>query len=373
MSIFISSYPYVYERHIRVFDFFQKKDDLVFVLPAAWKSKGGELIDRPVQKSYGKLIATPAYFWHSHYPLLRGQLKGWMPRTRSMLKKFSKPGDVLLTSMEPNMLVTYLNSRIARDLGLKHVFITWQNIGFRKLTEWLIRQNVRLSAGVMCGTETARTVFAPYVQPHLRVAVIPQSGVDIDLFKPGNKDNKNIIFLFAAVFDERKGVFTAIRAFHQTRETVPEARLTMVGMGKLWEPAKALVRELGLQDVVEFIPWVPNDQLPKIFAASDVLIHPSEPFRGWEEQYGWTILQASSSGLPVVATNIGSIPEAVLDGTTGILVPPKNPEGLATAMRKLARDPELRNRMGQAGRKYILERFSHAAVAERMEHFLRSL
>src|SRR3989344_3069623 len=157
--IFITSYPYVYERHIRVFDFFQKRDDLFFILPREWKSKGGTLIDRPVKKPYGKLVATPAYFWHSRYPLIRGQLKGWMPATGSILRRYAKRGDVLLTSIEPNMLVTYLNARIARRLGLKHVFITWQNISFRRITEWLIRQNVRLSVGVMFGTHKAEQIF----------------------------------------------------------------------------------------------------------------------------------------------------------------------------------------------------------------------
>ncbi len=373
MSIFISSYPYVFERHIRIFDFFKKQDDLVFILPRTWKSKGGKLIDRPVQKPYGTLIATPAYFWHSRYPLIRGQLKGWMPATGEILRKHAKPGDVLLTSIEPNMLVTYLNARLARRLGLKHVFITWQNIRFRKLISWLIRQTVRLSAGVMFGTEKARETFLPYLEPHLKTAVIPQSGVDTELFAPMKKPHDGIVFLFGAVFDERKGVMTTIEAFRMVHTQEPTARLVMIGIGKLWDAAQARVRALKLESAVTFISWLPNEKLPDMFASADVFVHPSEPYRDWEEQYGWTMLQASSSGLPVIATRIGSIPEAVLDGTTGILVSPKNPEELSVAMLKLVRDPELRKRMGQAGRAYMLERFSHATVAQHMEDFLRSL
>ena len=86
---------------MRVFDFFHRKDDLVFILPKAWKSKGGRLVEYPIEKSYGTLVATEAYFWHSHYPLIRGQLKGWMPRTQSILKKLSRPGDFLLSSICP--------------------------------------------------------------------------------------------------------------------------------------------------------------------------------------------------------------------------------------------------------------------------------
>ena len=166
---------------------------------------------------------------------------------------------------------------------------------------------------------------------------------------------------------------TTIEAFRMVHTQEPTARLVMIGIGKLWDAAQARVRALKLESAVTFISWLPNEKLPDMFASADVFVHPSEPYRDWEEQYGWTMLQASSSGLPVIATRIGSIPEAVLDGTTGILVSPKNPEELSVAMLKLVRDPELRKRMGQAGRAYMLERFSHATVAQHMEDFLRSL
>jgi glycosyltransferase involved in cell wall biosynthesis len=128
-----------------------------------------------------------------------------------------------------------------------------------------------------------------------------------------------------------------------------------------------------MQDHVTFIQWLPNHELAGIFAASDVLVHPSEPYRDWEEQFGWTMLQAASSALPVIATRMGSIPEAVLDEQTGILVEPKRPDQLAEAMIRLGTDPQLRARMGQAGREYVSSKLSHQAVATRMEDFLKNL
>jgi glycosyltransferase involved in cell wall biosynthesis len=84
------------------------------------------------------------------------------------------------------------------------------------------------------------------------------------------------------------------------------------------------------------------------------------------------MLQASSSGLPVIATDIGSINETILNGETGILIKPKNPDALAQAMIYLAQHPEIRKQMGAAGREHILNRFSHQSVAGRMESFLNS-
>ena len=240
---------------------------------------------------------------------------------------------------------------------------------------------MRWTAGFCCATDLPHGCLKPYCAPHLKVAVIPQSGVDSDIFKPGVPSafrskyglEGKFIFLFGAVFDERKGVMTTINAFHKALQKIHNAHLVMIGIGKLWEAAQARVKELSLTEHVTFIPWMDNKELPAVFAGVDVLVHPSEPYRDWEEQYGWTMLQASASGLPVIATKIGSIPEAVLDGRTGLLVEPKSVEALRDAMETLVSNDQLRKDLGTAGRTYIEERFSHRAVAQRMEHFLRTL
>ena len=372
-----------------MFDLFENKDSLVFILPKTWKSKGGKIKVVPTEKSEFKIIKTWAPFYHSHYPIIKGMLKGWMPFTGRILRKHAQKGDVLLSSGEPNLLSTYLYSRLAKKRGLKHVFLTFQNISYEKrlsgsklkITNWLLRQNIKLSAGALCGTRQTYEVLKPYLDDKIKVAVIPQTGVDVDVFKPGvesdfrqrfNLEDK-FIFLFAAVFDERKGVFTTINAFNATLKELPDARLVMIGIGKLWSQAKDLVSQLDITNKVTFIEWLPNNELTGIFASVDVLVHPSEPYKGWEEQMGSTLLQASSSGLPVIATNIGGIPESIINQKTGILVEPKNAHALAEAMIYLARHPEVRAEFGRQGREHILKEYSHKVVAERLERFLNSL
>lgn len=382
MKIFVTSYTYIYERHLRMFDFFKSKENLVFILPKLWKAKGGKIVIYPPQRSDLKIITTPAPCTHSHYPLIKGMLKGWMPRLGKILKDMAQPGDVLLSSYEPNLLVTYLYGRLARRLGLKHVFLSWQNIAYEKrlsgwklrITELLIRRNVALSAGGLFGTRQAYEMHKKYLPANFKTAIIPQSGVDVDLFKPNpHVASDKITYLFAAVFDERKGVMTMIDAFKETLAQVPNGHLVMIGIGKLWESARQRVQELGIENAVTFLEWMPNQELPRVFSSVDMLVHPSEPFQGWEEQYGWTMLQAQACGLPVIATNIGAIGEAVVDGVTGMLVPPKDVSALARAMVTLAHDPLRRNRMGLAGRQHIMATYSHAKIAERLEKFLSSL
>lgn len=389
MKIFINSYTYAYERHLRMFDFFKNKEKLVFILPKIWKAKGGKIVVKPPEKKEFNIIKTRALFYHSHYPLIKGLLKGWLPFTGKILRKMSSQGDVLLSSAEPNLLTTYLYSRLAKKLGLKHVFLTWQNIGYKKrlqgvklkITEWLLKKNIELSAGALAGTKQAYEILKPYLSDKIKTAIIPQSGVDTDIFRPNifsdfkkkyNLENK-FVFLFGAVFDERKGVFVTIKAFNSVLNEILNAHLVMIGIGKLWDQAKQMTIDLGIADRVTFIEWLPNSELAGIFSAVDILVHPSEPYQDWEEQYGWTLLQASASGLPIVTTNIGAIPEAVLDGQTGILVNPGDSKAVSLAMLKLFKDPDLRKRMGIQGRSHILENYSHKIIAERLEEFLNSL
>ncbi len=389
MSIFITSYTYIYDRHLRMFDFFQNKQNLVFILPRVWKAKGGTIIVRPSETSGLNIIPTWSPFYHSHVPIIRGMLKGWMPWCGRILTKLAKPGDILLSSSEPNLLTTYLYGRLARRLGMKHVFLSWQNISYTKrlsgwklkITEWFLRRNITLAHGGLFGTQQALEIHRSYLPARFPVAVIPQSGVDVDMFRPGipsdfrtrhNLQDK-IIYLFAAVFDERKGVFTTVDAFRETLARVSNGHLVMIGLGKLQEPIRKHIAELGIENAVTILSWMPNQKLPAIFASVDILVHPSEPFQGWEEQYGWTILQAEASGLPVIATTVGAIHEAVIDGVTGLLVPPNHVSALAHTMVALAQDPLRRKQMGAAGRQHVMASFSHTKVAERLEQFLTSL
>jgi glycosyltransferase involved in cell wall biosynthesis len=102
-------------------------------------------------------------------------------------------------------------------------------------------------------------------------------------------------------------------------------------------------------------------------AGADVLVAPSVPTRqGRREGIPVVLMEAMSSGLPVVASGISGIPELVSDGRSGLLVPPGEPAALAAALRRLAADPELRRRLGAEGRRTVEERFDVERSAEEL-------
>lgn len=387
--IFITSYPYIGERHRRVFDFFNKKDDLVFILPEKWKMKDGKVVMEARLDDNLKIIPTKTYFFHSKYPVIRGHLKGWMPATKGILKKMAKQGDVLYSVSEPNLFVTYLNAKIAKRLGLKHVFFTWQNIAYKgrlfrlklKLTEWLIRKNIELSTGVVCGNAKALEIIRPYLPTNFSALVAPVSGIDTEKFKPDVYSNFRLdygladktIILFVGAIDNRKGIIKLIDAFMEARRQNSSLSLFIIGSGPLDDELKKYVSEKGVGEHVNILPWIDNKQLPGYFSNSDIFVYPSQRYGGWEEQFGYSIAEASSSGLPIISTQTGSIGDLVVDGKTGILIEPEDAAALSQALLKLAGDKNLRSRMGVAGREFIINNFSHQIIAEKLENFLRSL
>ena len=120
---------------------------------------------------------------------------------------------------------------------------------------------------------------------------------------------------------------------------------------------RQLEREAG--DRVRFLGY--RDDVPAIIEALDVLVLPS-----WIEGLPLVVLEAMAHSKPVVATDVGGTAEAVVDGETGLLVPPRDPPALAAAIRRLLDDPEAARRMGEAGRRRVEERFSAEAMSRRV-------
>ena len=127
------------------------------------------------------------------------------------------------------------------------------------------------------------------------------------------------------------------------------------------------VQKLGLSEKVQFLGYQNN--ILEILRSMDIFILPSL----WEGMPN-AILEAMAAGLPVVATNVGGTPEVVVDGETGFLVPPRDPEALANAIKLLIDDPELRKKFGQAGRERVERHFTiQETVRKTEELYLRLL
>ncbi len=169
----------------------------------------------------------------------------------------------------------------------------------------------------------------------------------------------------AARLIPKKGILTSLRAFAQFLKSFPSARFTIAGEGPQEAELRELAAGLGIAGSVDFAGFLDQPSLLAAFAKSHIFIHPSESLGGDVEGIPNAMLEAMACGLPAVATRHGGIPEAISDGTNGLLCPERDPAALAQALLKLAQDPALYQALSSAGSSSVREQFSaESRIAE---------
>lgn len=226
-----------------------------------------------------------------------------------------------------------------------------------------VRAILAKSAIVTATTKFLADVTAKYCPANTPIEIIP-FGVDCDLFKPNpNARTPGLVRLgFFKNLERKYGPEVLIEAFAKIAEACPEARLTVAGKGDQREFLQRRVKELGLSDKVEFPGRLPHAAMVAAMQGTDVFAMPST----CQESFGVAAIEASACEVPVVATRVGGVPEAVRHGETGILVEAGDPQALADACIALIRDPDRRATMGHAGRRFVLDHYQWHANAATM-------
>ncbi len=161
---------------------------------------------------------------------------------------------------------------------------------------------------------------------------------------------------------EQKGVVYALRGFEKVAGRDVDAHLVIAGDGPLRESLEAEAHESGLDGRVHFLGW--RDDVQAIMAGLDVFLMPSL----WEG-FGMALLEAMGQSLPIVATRVSAIPEIVIEGETGLLVPPSDPGAIAKALNSLLADPASRREMGARGRARLIDHFGADRMVEKTIKF----
>ncbi|MFG2885010.1 glycosyltransferase family 4 protein [Streptomyces sp. NPDC048297] len=234
------------------------------------------------------------------------------------------------------------------------------------------------------------TYLGEYTRSRIATALSPAAadrmvqlppGVDEKVFHPGSggeevrerlglTDRPVVVCVSRLV--PRKGQDTLIRALPRILAAEPDAVLLIVGGGPYEQDLRRLARESGVDSSVRFTGAVPWSELPAHYGAGDVFAMPCRTRRGGldVEGLGIVYLEASATGLPVVAGDSGGAPDAVLDGETGWVVRGGSPEETADRIVPLLADPELRRRMGERGRRWVEERWRWDLLAEQLKILL---
>ncbi|PJC62102.1 MAG: glycosyltransferase family 4 protein [Flavobacteriales bacterium CG_4_9_14_0_2_um_filter_32_27] len=207
------------------------------------------------------------------------------------------------------------------------------------------------------------------------VSLIP-FGVDLDKFKysPENQEKEIIRIGTIRTLSEKYGIEYLIRAFANLYHEFPHLHLDIVGDGPLMSFLKNLTIELGVADRIIFHGYVNQntdfDKYIELFNSFEIFtilsILDSETF-------GVAAVEASACGKPVIATNVGGLPEVIDDGITGLIVAPKNVAEITQAIKKLVISKTLRTQLGQNGRKKVEEKYNWETNVKNMIHIYEQL
>ncbi|WP_328668632.1 glycosyltransferase family 4 protein [Streptomyces sp. NBC_00328] len=234
------------------------------------------------------------------------------------------------------------------------------------------------------------TYLGEYTRSRIASALTPEAaarmvrlppGVDERTFHPGSGGDEvrarlgltdRPVVVCVSRLVPRKGQDTLVLAMPRILAKEPDAVLLIVGGGPYEKELRKLTHETGVADSVRFTGAVPWSELPAHYGAGDVFAMPCRTRRGGldVEGLGIVYLEASATGLPVVAGDSGGAPDAVLDGETGWVVRGGSAEDAADRIVTLLGDPELRRRMGERGRAWVEENWRWDLLAERLRELL---
>lgn len=222
--------------------------------------------------------------------------------------------------------------------------------------------------------------LANYVANDLNLPVdriqIVRNPVNVDQFTPEGPKAAvpagSVNILFVGRLEERKGVYHLIQSVARVLKSCPKARFHLIGSdtktgkgnGSVLHELKAIAAESGVEQAVTFVNQVPLSQIPDYYRAADICVLPS-----LYDNAPMTVIEAMSSGKPVVGTTAGGTKEYVLDQQCGLIVPPADSDALADALISLCRDSGRREQMGAFARTHVLENFTRAITARQSLDF----
>lgn len=212
---------------------------------------------------------------------------------------------------------------------------------------------------------------SPYLKRYKNKIEIIPCGVDINKFKPIKMESKNngqyrIFFLsILNEFHRYKGLDYLFKALKIVKKDINDVKLIVGGKGELFDYYKEMVNSIGLGNNVEFVGFIPDDELVRYFNNCDVFVLPSTSSE--QEGFGIVLLEALACEKPVVSTEIVGVAEDIKKTNSGVIVKPKDSEALANAITAILKDKDAGNQMGKNGRKLVEEKYTWKRVAKMTE------
>ena len=228
-----------------------------------------------------------------------------------------------------------------------------------RLSRGLVRRALHFADWITATSQNlAEETVRLFPEAEKKISVIP-FGVNVPSTCPPPPDNGELVKLcFIKMHRSVYGPELLIRAVEKVLQTNPHIRLSMAGAGELTDQLKRMVRYRDLDSKITFTGYIPNYRIYQFIQEHDIMVMPS-----LREAFGVAALETGACGRPVIASRVGGVPEAVLNGRTGLLVPPDDDDALASAIITMAADTAMRQGMGQAAYEYVRDNYCLYQVA----------
>lgn len=290
-------------------------------------------------------------------------------RERNSLPSAPKNLSYIAKSMEVKSIVKkikpdILHAHYATGYGLTGalcnyhplVISTWGTDIFdaprkNRLFKNLVRYNLKKADYITATSQALTRETMLYTEK--KVHTIP-FGIDTSrFFKYGKADKNKVTIGIVKSLEEVYGIRYLIEAFGRVHSRHKNTELLIVGSGSKHKEMQELSRKLNLEGNVIFAGKVPNEEVPLYLNKMDIFVMPSI-----KESFGVAALEAQACEVPVIASNVGGIPEVVVDNHTGFLVEPSDIDILSEKIEKLVLGQDLREAMGRNGRVFVEEKYS---------------
>lgn len=332
------------------------------LVPKRWKARGwGKVFD--LETPYPEIDVYPANVF------LSGIGGGYFfnPwKLNQVIKKF-KP-DVIQVEQEVFSLCALEVSIIARLSKVPLAVFGWENQD-RVLPPWRrwIRSFVLDTAQLMVAGNHDGMVLLRQWGYDREIVVMPQMGVDTSIFHPksiGSPDRKEFVIGFIGRLIHRKGIDTLFDAVRLLKDKGYQFRLMLCGSGQDEAELKQVMEKLEISDVVNWKGKVPHAQVPQEMRNLDILVLPSRTMSDWKEQFGHVIIEAMSSGVPVVGSSCGEIPHII--DRSDLIFPEEDSQKLCDILERLICEPAWYEEVCQYGTNRVEQHYTHEKIAENL-------
>ena len=199
-----------------------------------------------------------------------------------------------------------------------------------------------------------------------RFALGDRTPESLSAWRETNLLGQGPVLLTVSRIVERKGIDLVLKALPALLESFPTLRYAVVGGGPELENLKRLAEELGVSESTYFLGKIPEEDLLTSYHACDIFVMPARLVFPSVEGFGLVFREANACGKPVIGTRSGGIPDAIIDGETGLLIDPDDLDALIESTSKLLHDPESARAMGQTGKRLVETEGTWGHVADQI-------